>query len=153
MSTHDTRIEKTVVLAIVAAALSACAALTPDRSLQSTMTLAPGQTVTGRFASPGGGDCLVRLQRQAPKTGVPPYPDATTWTSGDARVLIAFPDNAASSVEHPLGYSSQWLRDGAACRVVVRNTSTEPTTFDWIVTGPSDAVADWDVSAPVTSSK
>jgi len=146
MTSPAHRIANLVSLVVLASALAACAALTPNRSLQSTMTLAPGQTVTGRFETPGGSDCLVQLQRQAPRTGVPPYLDATTWTSGDARVLIAFPDDATFPSEHPLGYASQWLRDGAACRVVVRNASTAPATFDWIVTGPSDAVADWDVS-------
>jgi hypothetical protein len=146
MTSHVHRTARLVPVVAGACALSACAALAPNRSLQSTMTLAPGQTVTGRFASPDGSDCLVQLQRQAPRTGVPPYPDATTWTGGDAQVLIAFPDNPAFPSEHPLGYASNWLRDGAACRVVVRNTSTEPATFDWIVTGPCDAVADWDVS-------
>jgi hypothetical protein len=143
------------LVSVVAAtcALTACAALTPDRSLRSTMTLAPGQSVTGRFTSPGGDDCLVQLQRRAPKTGVAPYPGATTWTNGDARVLIAFPDDAAFPAEQPLGYASQWLRDGAACRVVVRNTSTAPATFDWIVTGTSDAVVDWDASSSTATTR
>jgi hypothetical protein len=147
MTSPNDRVARSASVLVVACALSACAALTPNRSVQSTMTLAPGQTVTGRFVSPRGGGCLVQLQRQAPRTGVPPHPESTTWT-GDDGVRIAFPDNPMSASEQPLGYASNWLKDGAACRVVVRNTSSEPATFDWIVTGPFDAVADWDVSSP-----
>jgi hypothetical protein len=148
MSSSTNRVARSASVGVAACVLSACAALTPDRSLQSTMTLAPGQSVAGRFSSPGGGDCLVQLQRRASRTGVSPYRDATTWTGGDGDVLVAFPDVPISSSEQPLGYASNWLRHGAACRVVVHNTSSEPATFDWIVTGPFDAAADWDVSSP-----
>ena len=68
-------------------------------------------------------------------------------------MLVAFPDDVAFPAEQPLGYASQRLRDGAACRVGVRNASAEPATFDWIVTGSSDAVADWDVSATAATTK
>ena len=102
---------------------------------------------------PGGSRGLVQFQREAPKKGVAPWPEATTWTSGDRSVLIAFPDDPQSPSEGPLGYASQWLEGGRVCQVVVRNTSTQPATFDWIVTGPTHAIANWDVSVPLTSSQ
>ena len=137
-------------LAIVAIEFSGCAALSPERSLRSTMTLAPGQAVRGQFQIPDGSRGLVQFQRENGKTGVPPYPEATTWT-GDRAVLIAFPEDTKLPGELALGFASQWIEDGRTLQVVVRNTSARPATFDWIVTGPSDAVATWDVSGAATA--
>ncbi len=134
----------TVAFAALLVPLCGCAALRPDRSVQSIMTLAPGQSVAGQFEIPDGSRGLVRFQRGEPTKGVAPYPDATTWI-GDGKVTIAFPDMAASS-EGPLGYAQIWLEDGRVCRVVVRNADARPVTFGWSVKGPSDAVANWDLS-------
>ena len=142
-----TRVARAVAVASTALALSACAALMPDRSIQSTMTLAPGQSVKGRFEIPGGGRGLVQFQRQPPKKGVQPFPEATTWT-GDGKVRIAFPDDPVLPAEGQLGYVSYWLEDGRVCETVVRNATAEPVTFDWIVTGATDAVVNWDLSSP-----
>jgi len=132
-------------LLLAAAALGGCAALAPDRTIQSTMTLAPGQSVSGRFEVPDGGSGYVVFQREAGRKGVEPFPEATTWTS-DGKILITFVDAPFPSGEHPLGYASWNIGDGLARRVVVRNTDDRPVTFDWIVRSSSNAIADWDVS-------
>jgi hypothetical protein len=136
-----------VAPACIAVVLSAggCAVFSPDREVRSTVTLAPGQVVRGRFEISGGSVGLVKFHAMPSSVGVPPHEEATTW-NGDGRVLIAFSDTALAE-ERPLGYAQQWLPDGCAIRVVVRNTTTQPSTFTWTVTGSSDAVVDWDVSA------
>ena len=121
-----------------------CAALAPDRVVQSTMRLAPGQAIAGRFESLDGGHGFVHFQREAPRKGVAPCPGATTYTS-DGRVLIAFPGTTVPD-EHPLGYAQAGFEAGRGLRVILRNASTEPATFDWVVTGSGDIVADWDVA-------
>lgn len=129
---------------VALAALAGCAA---DRAVGSTMTLAPGQTAAGSFWVPDGGRSLAQFWRELPRKGVRPYPEATTWNSkgDDGAVLLAFPGTTLPE-EHPMGYAQQWMVDGGRCRVVVRNASDRPATFTWVVTGSSDAVADWDLS-------
>ena len=134
-----------VIPLILAAAIGGCAA----PAFQSTMTLAPGQSATGRFEVPDGGTGYVLFQRQAPRRGVEPYPEALAWT-GDGKVTIAFVDEARVP-EGSLGFASWTLKEGRPCRVVLRNLDTQPASFDWIVKGSPAVVADWDVSGAATA--
>src|SRR5688572_21927332 len=123
-----------ILVALVA--LGGCAALAPDRTLQSTMTLAPGQTATGSIEIPDGGRGLAQFWQNAPRKVGSADSAAVVWTGG-GDVLLAFPDSRLPA-ERPLGYSHQWLEDGSKRRVVVRNVSERPATFTWVVKGSSD---------------
>jgi hypothetical protein len=133
-------------LLLAIAVAGGCASAPP---LPSTMTLAPGQAVSGCFEIPGGGEGWVQFHRQAPRRGVMPWPEALTWT-GDGKVLITFVDEARVP-ESPLGFASWTLKEGRPCRVVLRNVDTQPASFDWIVKGSPAVVADWDVSGGATA--
>jgi hypothetical protein len=111
------------------------------------MTLAPGQIASGSFEIPGGGRGLAQFWRELPSRGGSPSPDSVTWNRNvDGAVLLAFPGTSLPE-ERPMGYAQHWMTDGSRCRVVVRNVSDRPASFTWVLTGPADAVADWDVSA------
>jgi hypothetical protein len=142
----------TVRISVLVLAVSAtgCAALAPDRAVQSTMTLAPGQVAVGRFQIPDGSRGLVAFQRQPPRKGVEPLPESWNY-SGDPKVQIAFPDNPLMDQEGPLGYAQQWIDDGSVCRVILRNHDTAPQSFQWIVSGGSGVLADWDLRSPAES--
>jgi hypothetical protein len=139
-----------VGLAGAALSLSACAALLPDRSVRSTMTLAPGQTASGRIQARDGSGGFVVFTRGDPKIAGPETPfSGSTIYPGDDAIVISFPDDPPGvPLETTFSYASHGLADGRVCRVVLRNTSNAPATFIWTVRGPSDAVADWDVSSP-----
>lgn len=124
--------------------LGGCAALAPDRSVCSTMTLAPGQTARGRFEAPDGGRSLVQFHSGEPRKGVPPHPEMTTWVGSD-ELLVTFPDSVLPG-ERRMGYAQLGVDGDHSFTVVVRKAATEPATFGWIVTGTSDAVAHWDLS-------
>ena len=120
------------------AILGGCAA----PAFQSTMTLAPGQSAAGLFEVSDGGAGCVQFQRQAPRRGVEPCPEAWNWT-GDGKVLITFVDETLVP-ESPLGFASWLLKDGHPCRVVLRNADAQPASFDWIVKGSPGVVAKWE---------
>lgn len=133
-------------LALVALvpALAGCSSLCPDRGVRSAMTLAPEQTVVGRFTFPGGGKGLVQFFRAPPRQGVEPHPAAWTYT-GDDKVRLTFGDAAKWGDENQLGYAHEWIAEDAVLRARVRNVSAEPVSFRWTVVG-GDALVEWDVS-------
>lgn len=141
---------RTGALFCAAALLSACALVTPDRTVWVSMKLAPGQSAAGRIEVPDGGGGFVEFSTWPPEFAGPdsPAPGAIVWR-GNPRVLFTFLDAPPGSPgEHALGYASCGLADGRVCRVIVRNSDTEPATFRWSVIGPADAVVSWDLTAP-----
>ena len=131
----------TATLLVLGAAVPSVAGCASDRPLRATMTLAPGQTVEGRFEATEGADGLVQLYASEPKRGAPPSAESATWI-GDGRILVAFPDSTLPE-ERPLGYAQRGLEPGRPWRVVLRNPSSEPVTFRWVVAGRAGVTADW----------
>jgi len=102
----------------------------------------------GRIEVPDGGGGFVEFSCWPPEFAGPesPAPGAIVWR-GNPKVLFTFPDAPPGSPsEHPLGYASCGLADRRVCRVIVRNTDSQPATFRWSVISPSDALVDWDLS-------
>jgi hypothetical protein len=138
-----TRITRIVVLAALPA-LTGCASLLPDRTVRVSMTLAPGQTATGRFTFTAGGRGLVQFFRAPPRQGAAPHPESWTYT-GDGGVRLTIGDMTKWGDENQLGYAHSWLSDDFVLRARVRNVSAEPAQFHWAVVG-GDAMTEWDVS-------
>jgi hypothetical protein len=114
------------------------------------MKLAPGQRAVGRIEGRGGADGFVEFSTWPPGIAGPdsPAPGAVVWP-GDPKVLFTFPDDPPGLPgEGPLGFASCGLGDQHVCRVIVRNTDTQPATFRWTVISADDVFVSWDVTGP-----
>ena len=130
-------------LLVLLATLGACASILPDRIVHSTVTLAPGQSMRCRMEVPDGSYAGVRISTGGwqPVAGE----DGTQAWVGEEGLLIRMLDGPLAGPEHGLGFVHLGLDDAVPRTVEIRNVSTEPKSFDWVLGSASDANVAWDL--------
>ena len=101
--------------------LAGCTSMLPDRKVETTIDLRPGESVRGEVTAVGGERTLVAFV--APR---------------DHAVQIAFLGDPLMGTPSPLGYAHQWIEDDDACHVSLTNLADTEATVTCTIKGPGD---------------